>query len=256
MDVSVNHRVPALDGVRAIAVLTVLAVHMQPKIFYGGVIGVDLFFVLSGFLITSILLSEYRETGSISIGRFYLRRALRLFPALALMVFVTVVYSYFFEPAERFDRLLETVKWVAGYSLNWAVVWNLPNVHYFRSDLLLHCWSLAVEEQFYIVWPVLLSALLLLKTPNVWIRRLIISMIVLPLLARLAIWYVPGCGADRLWKIYLRTDLRLDALAWGLILAWLNHEGFVPSERIRKLLPWNAVAALVLFFSYCDRERL
>lgn len=147
---------PGLDGVRALAVLGVLLYHADLTWISGGFLGVDVFFVLSGFLITSLLLEEYERSGRIGFGRFYLGRARRLLPALVLMlVVVSAVVALFFRDAAaslRADVIASML-----YVNNWWYVLNDASYFEFigRPPLLKHLWSLAVEEQFYLVWPLL-----------------------------------------------------------------------------------------------------
>ena len=141
--------VPVLDAIRGIAILLVLTVHATYLI-PGGVLGVDLFFVLSGFLITSVLLTEWKERGAISLRAFFRRRALRLLPALvAMLAVVTVVLAV---TSDAFGRELVWVLFCLGYVVNIAAVveWEHP------AASLQHMWSLSQEEQFYLVWPIAL----------------------------------------------------------------------------------------------------
>ena len=152
-------RVPALDGLRAVAVAAVLVYHADPDWLPAGFLGVDLFFVLSGFLITTLLLGELRRTsaGGLRFGHFYLRRARRLLPALAAVIGVTLVAMCIWWRVDlRNDRA--DVPAVLGFAGNWWYVFRHQD--YFaavgRPSPFQHLWSLGVEEQFYLVWPVTL----------------------------------------------------------------------------------------------------
>lgn len=152
---------PGLDGLRAIAVAAVVVYHLSASWLPGGFLGVDVFFVLSGFLITSLLVDEWQRCGRIDIRRFYLRRARRLFPALYLMLATVVLVTAVVAPAEL-GRLRGDVVAALTYVTNWTqILWSQS---YFQAlgppSLLEHLWSLAVEEQFYLVWPVVLVACL------------------------------------------------------------------------------------------------
>ena len=149
---------PALDGLRAIAIALVLACHTQ--LLRGGWVGVDVFFVLSGYLITSILLNELRQTGRISFANFYWRRSLRLLPALAVLVTFMLVRSVL-SPNGGEIRAATLIG--AAYLENWNNVYSFG-----PFDLMGHTWSLATEEQFYILWPLLLP-LVFLYRPMAWI---------------------------------------------------------------------------------------
>lgn len=142
---------PSLDGVRAFAVLLVAGVHTHPRLVPAGSIGVDIFFVLSGFLITTLLVEEMDSRGRVSIGRFYIRRALRLLPALfGLLATVTAWALLVAAPDTRHNALNEVLA-AASYSRNLTWWAHVP------GTLLGHTWSLALEEQFYLVWPALLT---------------------------------------------------------------------------------------------------
>jgi peptidoglycan/LPS O-acetylase OafA/YrhL len=141
---------PGLDGLRALAVLLVAGVHTHPRLIPSGALGVDVFFVLSGFLITVLLVAELDENGRIAIGHFYARRALRLLPALfGLLVVVTAWAALIASPDTR-HRALQEVLAAASYTRNLTWWAHVP------GPLLGHTWSLALEEQFYLVWPVVL----------------------------------------------------------------------------------------------------
>ena len=150
--------VPALDGVRAVAVMLVLLFHLGVPGFGGGFLGVDVFFVLSGFLITSLLLAEMEKAGRVSLPAFWLRRARRLLPALVLVLLAVAAAAAldpsFIERSSLRGDLLSTT----GYVANWHFIGTSS---YFADNgfpsPLQHTWSLAIEEQFYLVWPVILA---------------------------------------------------------------------------------------------------
>jgi len=149
-----KHR-PDIDGLRAVAVLSVVAFHAFPDAVRGGFIGVDIFFVISGFLISTILF-ENLERGTFSFGEFYSRRVRRIFPALILVLAATMALGWAMLFNEEFQQLSKQVAAGAAFVSNFAL-WQESG--YFDSDAvqkpLLHLWSLGVEEQFYIVWPLL-----------------------------------------------------------------------------------------------------
>ncbi len=159
--------VPVLDGWRGIAILLVLAVHCD-RVLTGGWLGVHLFFVLSGFLITALLLDEHRTAGTISFARFYRRRALRLFPALFVMLAVYIAFASLREVlgfGGDLERSLTGVAYGVAYVMNIVMAVSGPgNVPLELQPL----WSLGVEEQFYIVWPLLLLALLRFRVGGPW----------------------------------------------------------------------------------------
>src|SRR6266480_5536075 len=148
---------PGLDGLRALAIIGVLLYHAGVGWMPGGLLGVDLFFVVSGFLITSLLIAELQNAGRIALGAFYRRRALRLLPALAAVLFVTVVMIGTFWPQEV-ARFRGDLVASFGYVTNWWFI--VRHESYFiasgRPSPFQHLWSLALEEQFYLVWPLAL----------------------------------------------------------------------------------------------------
>ena len=143
-----------IDGLRALAVLPVIFFHAGFETFSGGFVGVDVFFVISGYLITSLLLSDWREHHRIRFRNFYLRRARRLLPALFVMLGVVSLYSLLFLP-DTVAELRGQVVAAVFYVENWWLIFH--NVSYFvalgQPSLLRHVWSLAVEEQFYLLFP-------------------------------------------------------------------------------------------------------
>ncbi len=147
--------VPGLDGIRAIAVLAVLLYHFGVGWLAGGLLGVDAFFVLSGFLITTLLLREWSATGRIGFGSFYARRARRLLPALFLMIVLVCIYAAWMAEPDTRPAIRDDVLSTIGYFSNWRFVF--AKVSYFQHfgppSPVLHTWSLAVEEQFYLFWP-------------------------------------------------------------------------------------------------------
>lgn len=152
---------PALDGVRAIAVVAVVLFHMAPSRLPGGFTGVDVFFVLSGYLITSLIL-EGVERGQFSLREFYLKRALRLGPNLIVMLGVVLGAAYWLGLPSLAQESAENGLWVLGCVSNWFILGHFGG--YWGGDAaaapLLHTWSLAVEEQFYLAFPLLLTCLL------------------------------------------------------------------------------------------------
>jgi peptidoglycan/LPS O-acetylase OafA/YrhL len=158
---------PALDGLRAVAILLVLLSHTGAV--HGGLIGVDVFFVLSGYLITSILLRELRETGDISLSNFYWRRALRLFPALSILAAFEVTRSLF---NPHGAEIRESVLAAALYLQNFDNVFGFTHL-----GLMGHTWSLATEEQFYLLWPLVLP-LVFSRKPLVWLGAAVVAMLI------------------------------------------------------------------------------
>src|SRR5215207_10317300 len=153
--------ITGLDGIRAVAVIAVLCYHANSPWALGGFLGVETFFVLSGFLITSLLLVEWQQTGRIDLRNFWLRRARRLLPAVWLLLLILPVLATFFA-RDALPRLKEDIPAALFYITNWVyIVREVPYFEAFgRPPLLQQLWSLAVEEQFYLLWPLILLFLL------------------------------------------------------------------------------------------------
>ncbi len=141
--------IPALDGVRAFAIILVMMAHSNFRLFGNGGIGVTLFFALSGFLITTLLLEEFDKNNDISFKAFYMRRTFRLFPALYTVLFFVFIYSFFFN-YKIFPTVYPEIIASGLYVYNISWLWNV------KPLLLYHNWSLGVEEQFYLLWPITL----------------------------------------------------------------------------------------------------
>jgi len=177
-----------IEGLRAIAVLLVLAAHFSIPGLASGFIGVDVFFVISGYLITSILVREYLDTSRINFQRFYANRLRRLFPALATMLIITSIVAYKILPA--------TQNFVQSKAAAMAAVW-LSNFHFLFADVdyfsaetnknaFLHTWSLGVEEQFYLFWPILLLLTFKLASAKYQKKSLIIILILVAMTSGIA----------------------------------------------------------------------
>ena len=206
---------PGLDGVRAIAVTAVVVFHLGATWLTGGFLGVDVFFTLSGFLITSILLTEFYARGRIDIKNFYLRRARRLLPALFTMLATITLLTWLFARDEMY-RLRGDVIAALTYCTNWTqIVWNRG---YFdqlgRPSLLQHLWSLAVEEQFYVLWPLILVAgLAMRKRWGVLAIPVVLTAVSLVLMAGLF-----HAGQDPA-RVYYGTDTHISPMLIGATLA-------------------------------------
>ncbi|WP_341707780.1 acyltransferase [Halopseudomonas sp.] len=149
---------PSIQGLRAIAILLVLAAHANLPFLHGGFIGVDVFFVISGYLITGLLVTEINNTGKLNFSRFYARRLKRLLPALLVMLGATAAAIYIFAPTTEHPAQASAAASAAAWVSNFYFIFAEQN--YFESTSLvnafLHTWSLGVEEQFYLIWPLLI----------------------------------------------------------------------------------------------------
>ncbi|MGZ4688981.1 MAG: acyltransferase family protein [Acidimicrobiia bacterium] len=242
--------VPGLDGLRAIAVTAVLFYHADLNWIPGGFLGVDVFFVISGYLITSLLLAEFRNRGRIGLGQFYLRRARRLLPALFLLLGVVGLFAVVFLPDEV-TKLRGDVVAALLYGTNWWQIFR--NVSYFeaagRPPLLQHLWSLAVEEQFYLVWPLLLTGMF-----RLWKGRrrpmLLATLGMIAISASLMI----GLSISRGYpishdpsRVYYGTDTRAFTMLIGAVLAMVWAPWRL-SERATQGARWvlNAIGVVGL----------
>jgi peptidoglycan/LPS O-acetylase OafA/YrhL len=202
---------PALDGLRGVAILLVILSHAHAPLFEGAFYGVDLFFVLSGYLITSLLLQEVDRSGRIAYWRFYRRRLYRLMPALALFLLAYCLLAPLVWPDLRdvYSDALVSFLYLADYG-----------IAFFDSpDTLLHMWSLAVEEHFYLVWPPLL--MLLLRTSPAGLRWRPIALLWLLAWAWRLLWVAQG---QQFYEIFFRFDTRASGLLLGSLLAVLLAE--------------------------------
>ncbi|MFL5731846.1 MAG: acyltransferase family protein [Chloroflexia bacterium] len=227
---------PGLDGLRALAVIAVILYHAELPWIPGGFLGVEIFFALSGYLITSLLLAEYHQHGKINLGAFWLRRARRLLPALFLLILVTLTFAVLFLPDEV-ARLRGESLAAGGYVTNWYLIFKQEP--YFvvmgRPSLLQHLWSLAVEEQFYLVWPLVVTGGLLLFRNRFRIGILVSVLAVSAMVTLLmALLYQPDADPSRL---YYGTDMRAPALLLGCALALVlsNSQGRVQDSRLRRV---------------------
>jgi peptidoglycan/LPS O-acetylase OafA/YrhL/lysophospholipase L1-like esterase len=211
--------IPALDGLRAVAVIAVLLYHGGQKWMPGGFLGVDVFFVISGYLITCLLLADWQQHGRTGLKRFWLRRARRLLPALFTMLFVVSMYAILFLP-DVLSQLRGEVLAAVFYVENWFLIFR--DLSYFQSagrpPLLQHVWSLAVEEQFYVLWPLLLALGL-----SIWGRHkrkllLAVLVVVVASTVEMAVLYQPYHDPSR---AYYGTDTRAAALLLGAALAFV-----------------------------------
>jgi peptidoglycan/LPS O-acetylase OafA/YrhL len=238
-------RAPGLDGVRALAVLAVLAFHEGVSWIPGGFLGVDVFFVLSGYLITDLLITRFERSGSIGIRSFYQRRARRLLPALALMLITVTAAVSVVEPSQR-GALRPALLGAVTYTSNW---WQaLASQSYFSlygpPPVFQHLWSLAVEEQFYLIWPLLLAVILIKvrrQPPRAlfaWAGALVSALLMIAI-------YRPGSDPS---VVYYGTDTHASALMVGAALAimWPLAKVAATSGRTRLALDIAGAAGLVI----------
>ena len=232
-----------VQGLRAIAVLMVLLYHvgLGPS---GGFLGVDVFFVLSGFLITGLLVREHERTGRISLTAFWAKRARRLLPASVLVLLITCVVARFYLPPARWASVGNDAVAASGYVLNWRLA--VESVDYLSEGAapspLQHFWSLAIEEQFYVFWPLLIS--LLLSARKRLVQPVVVGVIGVSLALAL-ITYSP--------QTYFTTHTRIWELAAGALCAVTmprprRHRARTAAPSVRwsgALLGWTGLALLL-----------
>lgn len=216
---------PGLDELRALAVLAVIAYHLNPAWLPGGFLGVSLFFTLSGYLVTDLIVQEWETNGRFDLKRFWIRRARRLLPAMLGVLVVIVILSLVFDPVRK-HALQGDVLAALIYMNNWWFI--LRDVSYFESfgpaSPLGHFWSLAIEEQFYLLWPLLLLPALR-RMPRMRIIRWMLGL-ALGSAVLMAVLYVPGTDPSR---VYYGTDTRIFAILIGAALAMVW-----PSVKLKK----------------------
>lgn len=225
---------PDIDGLRAIAVLSVVCFHVFPELIKGGFVGVDIFFVISGYLISGIIFDNL-ERGSFSYVEFYARRIRRIFPALILVLCASFVYGWFVLLAREYKQLGEHIAAGAGFVSNFAL-WN--EAGYFDADAktkpLLHLWSLGIEEQFYIVWPLLLG--------YVWKRKH--NLLAITLLVAAASFVVNIYSVqDHIIAAFYSPIARFWELMAGGVLAYVVSHS---NRRLPVNPEWRSVAGLLL----------
>ena len=234
-------RISALDGLRAVALLIIMGYHFGVGWLQGGFFSLDIFYVLSGYLITGLLLSEYAKRGRIKLSAFWLRRARRLIPALLIVLVAVTLMVRFAEPAGLYPGFRMNALSALFYFSNW---WQIhASGNYFVAtgapSPLTHTWSLAVEEQFYLVWPlVVLAVLTLARTVQRGITALLWVSGIGALASALEMSYLYSPGAN-ITRLYFGTDTHAQSILVGATLACAltliqrrrGEEGMAPVAR-------------------------
>lgn len=243
---------PSLDGLRAVSVIAVIAYHAGAPWMTGGFFGVEVFFVVSGYLITTLLLQERERTGGTKLGQFWVRRARRLLPALFTVLLVIATWVAVFGSAEHRSDLRRDLPWSILYVNNWGQI--VGSVPYFAADdppLLRHLWSLAVEEQWYVVWPLVFVALMHLARG----RRATTSCVVAVLAALVMVATAVSHGRVADNTLYLSTFTRASGLLLGSAAAFIWRPWRRPaSSTVRRalvdvatdLIGWLAMCGLLV----------
>ena len=240
---------PALDGIRAFAVVAVMVCHAFPQ-YAGGGYGVDVFFCLSGFLITSLLLGEWRTNERVHLRYFWARRALRLLPALLLMLAAVSAYSVFVASPALRDETLGALPAVLFYFANW---WRALGHH--SLGMLGPTWSLSVEEQFYLLWPLLLVLTLhYARRPRRWLLLITATGCAFALVDRLMLFgNNPELDLVRLNGADARADQLLAGCALAVVCAALSPRGRTHLRRLFAVLFLPAVLGFAWLFVYTKR---
>ncbi len=257
---------PDIEGMRAVAILLVLVYHAGLPFLPGGFVGVDVFFVISGFLITGLLIKELETKGRVSLPRFYARRAKRLLPATALVLVVTTVLTWMTASVVHWRTFGFDIVGAALYVVNWVLAGRA--VDYLAEDVgvspVQHFWSLAVEEQFYIVWPVLLVAVgwWVARRRSVSLRP-VMTVAILLIVVPSFLWSLHLTGADpqraffvsttRLWELGVGAFVAIGAMQWerlprpfSVVLGWAGLAAVVLSGVvIDARTPWPGYHALL-----------
>jgi peptidoglycan/LPS O-acetylase OafA/YrhL len=232
---------PELDGLRGISILLVYLHHLYRPLAPAGFLGVDIFFVLSGFLITSLLVEEWDQKGEISLKNFYIRRALRLMPAVFLLILVLALLSFVVDKKSAIQ--IRNGIWL---TLSYISNWFFAHGYFLKSNPLSVTWSLAIEEQFYLTWPLFLT--LALKS-NLQ-RRWILSVLALIIAAiPLRTWILLEQGID-IHRLYYGADTRAYGLSIGCLVGLLVTWNLLPHSKGFRIFT-NFMAAMgVIFFAY------
>lgn len=246
--------VPGWNGLRGIALLIVFVAHMNvilpiPTLLVipGATVSLNSFFVLSGFLITALLLREQARYGGIGIGPFYRRRALRLLPALYVVVVANALFAY------ATHQWLST-EWPSIFSVlfYYSNYWSAASVNPLAPHLapgFQHLWSLSFEEQFYLIWPWLTIALLTIR-----VRLRTVVIILLSLIFVIGVHrYIDYENAHRWWSIFYRTDTRADSILWGALFAHIWVRGRAPKRGL-VAAGWVAAALLIALLPFATQE--
>jgi len=247
--------VPALDGLRGLAVAGVLLFHAGHLV--GGYLGVDLFFVLSGFLITSLLLDEWRRTDQIKLLAFWARRARRLLPALFAMLIGVAVYAVVLAKPAELDQIRNDAWATLAYVANWRAIFAGHSywAQFSSPSPLEHTWSLAIEEQFYLVWPLMVVGVLTWRRGSARALLAVAALLAGASVLFMAVRYTPHTDPSR---VYLGTDARASSVLLGAALACLlAWRGAVRSPRLSGALEvggWIGAAGLAWAWTHLGGE--
>lgn len=224
--------IPALDGLRTLAVVAVVLYHLNLTWAQGGLLGVTIFFVLSGYLITRLLLNEVAKTGRIDLKNFWIRRIRRLVPAVVTVVVVTCALCTIFNHVMLTKMRPDILPSLLFFNNWWQIA---QNVSYFNAlgdpSPLTHFWSLAIEEQFYLIWPPLLFAMVSMHVSKPNTRRVVLGLAAVSALAMMVL-YNPAADPSR---VYYGTDTRVFSLLLGAWMAFIPDCDLAPVRLAHRL---------------------
>lgn len=224
--------IPALDGLRTLAVVAVVLYHLNLTWAQGGLLGVTIFFVLSGYLITRLLLNEVAKTGRIDLKSFWIRRIRRLFPAVVTVVVVTCTLCTIFNHVMLTKMRPDILPSLLFFNNWWQIA---QDVSYFNAlgdpSPLTHFWSLAIEEQFYLIWPPLLLAMVSMHMSKPSTRRVVLGLAAVSAIAMMVL-YNPAADPSR---VYYGTDTRVFSLLLGAWMAFIPDRDLAPVRLARRL---------------------
>ena len=224
--------IPALDGLRTLAVVAVVLYHLNLTWAQGGLLGVTVFFVLSGYLITRLLINEVSKTGRIDLKSFWIRRIRRLFPAVVTVVVVTCALCTIFNHVMLTKMRPDILPSLLFFNNWWQIA---QDVSYFNAlgdpSPLTHFWSLAIEEQFYLVWPPLLLAMVSMHMSKPNTRRVVLGLAAISAIAMMLL-YNPAADPSR---VYYGTDTRVFSLLLGAWMAFIPDRDLAPARLVHHL---------------------
>lgn len=238
----------SIDSLRAIAVISVIIYHLKSSYLPGGFLGVDLFFVLSGYLISSLIMQEYQETSKLNLKEFYIRRSRRLLPAVYFMISIVLVFMVIFNKYVLEQSYLDAV-FSYIYSSNWWYI--IHQVDYFDSfatSPFKHLWSLAIEEQFYFFFPVIFLLIQFINKKfegKIKYTYVIVTLIVISLFSHIYLYDETNVN-----RVYYGTDTRAFALLIGVLGAYMYpivNLKSPASKKDRKLFELTSLVTLVIF---------
>ena len=239
---------PEIDGLRAIAVLGVIFYHAEiifngNQIISGGFLGVDIFFVISGYLITSIIIDEYKETKNFSYTNFYVRRAKRLMPALLVVIFFTTFLAYIYllpaQYEEYYKSIISSIFFTSNFFFHYSGQEYGENI--LSSAPLLHTWSLGIEEQFYILYPIVL--IFILK----FFKKDIKSLFVIGILSSISFTVIVGVDHQS-FNFYMLPSRIWELLCGGIIVIWKRGNVNLFFSKYEKFL--STLGLLLILFSF------